>query len=227
MIVVISSCSAKKDDSCPIPENSKVIPPQYYLDDLNLIQQLENTRDTIFKDPRSKVGTKVTYAFDLYVRVGNAYRDLSKENYEELKKKMASNELEWFFISGGYGIIHALEPARKYQATFSRSIANKNMIPFTANYWKGVLSEIVDSVISKFDPEYVYVFGSQDYTAFVKDSKVWSLSNSVRLFESTGSSGPFWLSPIIGELAGAIIKGQLSEFNKKYPRFMKQKLEQS
>lgn len=187
-----------------------------------MVWSLKETRDSIFGDPISKVGTKITYAFDLYAQTGNAYRDLRKTGYEQLKKTIAAKGLEWFFLSAGYGIIHALEPAAKYQATFSRSIAFQRKIPFTANYWKGVLSEVVDSMISKLGPEHVYVFGSQDYTSFIKESETWRLGSNVRLFESTGSLGPFWLSPIINELVSAFIEGRLTEFNRKYPRFTKQ-----
>jgi cytoplasmic iron level regulating protein YaaA (DUF328/UPF0246 family) len=224
VIVVISSCSAKKDDSVPIPKNSRRVSPADYLGNINLVRRLETTRESIFKDPHSKVGTKDTYAFDLYVRAGNAYRHLRTKNENELKEMMLSGKLAWFFLSGGYGIIHAMEPARKYQATLNRTIAHQNKIPFTANYWKGVLNEIVDSLVSKIDPEYAYFFGSQDYAAFIKKSKIWDSLKTARIFESTGSSGPSWLSPIIGELADAIIQDRLNEFNKKYHEFTKQKL---
>ena len=222
MIVVISSCSAKKDDSVPIPKNSRRVSLADYLGNINLIRRLETTRESIFKDPRSKVGTKDTYAFDLYVRAGYAYKNLKASNETKLKEMMYSGKLQWFFLSGGYGIIHALEPARKYQATFNRAIAYKNKIPFTATQWKGTLSEMIDSAVSKFDPEWVFFFGSQDYYAFFKESKVGCSNRNVRLFESTGSSGPHWLSPIIGKLAGAIVDGQVEKFGNNFGCFTKQ-----
>lgn len=224
MIVVISSCSAKKDDSVPIPKNSRSVSPADYLGNINLVRRLETTRESIFKDPHSKVGTKDTYAFDLYVRAGNAYRHLRTKNENELKEMMLSGKLAWFFLSGGYGIIHAFEPARKYQATFNRTIAHQNRIPFTANQWKGTLSDIIDSIVSKFDPEHVFLFGSQDYSVFLKESRVWRLNRNVQMFESTGSSGPSWLSPIIGELADAILGGWAEKFNCIHRRFTKQNI---
>jgi hypothetical protein len=143
-------------------------------------------------------------------------------NEYELKELMFSGKLAWFFLSGGYGIINALELARKYQATFNRTIAYQKGIPFTANFWEGILSEAVDSTVSKLGPEQVYVFGSQDYTSFIKESNMWRSDSNLRLFESTGSSGPFWLAPIIAELLRTICKGQLIDFNRKYTRFTKQ-----
>jgi hypothetical protein len=135
---------------------------------------------------------------------------------------MFSGKLTWFFLSGGYGIINALEPARKYQATFNRTIAHQNEIPFTSDFWKGILSDAVDSIVSKLCPEQVYIFGSPNYTSFVKETNMWSSGNNVRLFESTGSSGPFWLSPIIAELVTTICEGRLIDFNRKYLQFTKQ-----
>lgn len=222
VIVVISSCSAKKDDSVPIPKNSRIISPADYLGNINLVRRLETTRESIFKDPRSKVGIKETYAFDLYVQTGNAYRHLRTKNENELKEIMFSGELAWFFLSGGYGIIHALEPARKYQATFNQTIARQKGIPFTTKIWKGVLEDVVDSMFSRLDPKHVYVFGSQDYTRFIRDSKTWRRGKNVRLIESTGSSGPFWLSPIINELVEVLVKDKIGLFEKKYPQFTKQ-----
>ena len=222
MIVVISSCSARKDDSVPIPENSRRVFPSEYLGDVDLVRLLEDTREAIFKDSGSKVGTKETYAFDLYVRAGYAYKKLKASNETKLKEMMYSGKLQWFFLSGGYGIIHALEPARKYQATFNRAIAYKNKIPFTATQWKSILSDMIDSAVSKFDPEWVFFFGSQDYSAFFKETRAWRSNRNVRLFESTGSCGPYWLSPIIGKLSEAMVEGEVEKFVNKFGCFIKQ-----
>lgn len=225
MIIIITSCSASKDDSIPIPNGSKVIHPSYYLSDEKLLSRLYNIREDIFQDPRAIVGTKITYTFDLIARAGNAYRDL-KENYHRLKSLLISNSIEWFFLSGGYGIMHALEPARKYQATFNRSIAYQKQIPFTANLWSNILTTICDAIISKFSPEYVYVFGSQDYTKFIKETDSWRTKNII-MFESTGSSGPFWLSPKLNELVNSIFSDNLKRFNEKYVGFVKQQRDRS
>lgn len=222
MIIVITSCSAGKDDSIPIPKGSKIVQPAYYLDDKALISRLHSIRERIFQDSRARVGTKTTYAFDLYIRAGNAYRDLKANNYQRLKSLLtSSNNIEWFFLSGGYGIIHALEAARRYQATFHRNIAYQKKIPFTANMWKDALTSICDAIVAKSDPEWVYVFGSRDYTNFVKHTNFWR-TKEVKMLESTGSSGPFWLSPKLNELVNSIRTGNLKAFNEKYAKFVKQ-----
>jgi len=222
MIIIFTSCSASKDDAIPIQAGSRVVQPSYYLDDKGLISRLHNIRKHIFQDPTAHIGTKTTYAFDLYARAGNAYRDLRKNNYQELKSTLISgNNIEWFFLSGGYGIIHALEAAKKYQATFSKGIAYQKKIPSTANLWKGALSSICDAIVAKFDPKWAYIFGSRDYTNFLKQTVFWRARN-VKMLESTGSSGPFWLSPKLNELANSILNNDLNAFNEKYPKFFKQ-----
>lgn len=188
-----------------------------------MVSKLCNIRNRIFQDPRIRVGTKTTYAFDLCVRAGKAYRDLLKSNYQRLKLKLlSSNEIEWFFLSGGYGIIHALEKARKYQATFNRSIAYQNDIPYTAKFWNDSLTSICDAIILRFHPEWVYIFGSKDYTHFIKQTSFWKTRNNIKMFESTGSAGPTWLSPMLSELADSILDNSVHSFNAKYPKFVKQ-----
>ena len=221
--VVFSPCSEAKNDSVPIPPGSRVVHPSYYVADTNLLQQLVRVRQRILQDPRANVGTKVTYAFDLYVLAGNAYKHLKDNVFNQLKSVLLSSEIEWLFLSGGYGVIHALEPARKYRATFNRSIAYRRKIPFTTSLWKVTLSSIFDSIVSRFNPRWVYVFGSRDYTAFIKQTNFWRTSANVKMFENTGSSGPYWLSPRLNDLANAMITKNLIQFNQKYTqRFYKQ-----
>jgi hypothetical protein len=226
LIVIISSCSARKDDSIPIPSGSKIVQPSDYLDKKGLIARLQRIREHVFQDPRVQLGTKTTYAFDLYARAGNAYKGLREQTYQSLKSLLIISQIEWFFLSGGYGIVNALEPAKKYRATFNRSIAYQKNIPFTADLWKGILTTICDEIVSKLNPEWVYIFGSRDYTNLIKQTEFWKRPDltrmKVRMFESTGSSGPFWLSPKLGELAVSILSNNINGFNKKYPRFIKQ-----
>ena len=221
MIVIISSCSASKDDTIPILNDSITVQPSHYLQNKALLSLLASTRERIFQDPRANVGKKTTYAFDLYARAGNAYRDLRGFNYQRSKNTLLSGEIGWFFLSGGYGIVHGLEPAHKYSVTFNRSIAYQKRIPFTTPLWKNTLPTIIEAIISDLEPQWTYVFGSRDYTDFVKQTDSWK-RGKVKLFESTGSSGPYWLSPRIDELANAIFNGSLNQFNSKYGRFSKQ-----
>lgn len=223
LFVVITSCSASKDDSVPIPPDSRIVEPSYYLDDQILISRLHKIRESIFENPRTCTGQKITHAFDLYVRTGKAYKDLLKNNYHRLKEKLLRrNGIEWFFLSGGYGIIHALEKARKYQATFNQSIAYQKSIPYTAGLWDSVLTSICDAIFSKFRSGRVYVFGSKDYTRFVKKTDYWKRSNNIKTFESTGSAGPSWLSPILDDLVNSVFDNRVDDFNVKYGKFVKQ-----
>jgi len=224
MIIIITPCSASKDDSTPIPNSFKIVQPSHYLDDKNLISGLQNIREQIFCDPRTCVGTRITHAFDLYVSAGKAYRDLRKSNNQQKLKStlISDDEIEWFFLSGGYGIIHALEAAKKYQATFDRNIARKKKIPYTADLWKGTLPLICNAIASKFQPTWLYVFGSKSYTYFIKQTDFWKMKETIKMFESTGQSGPSWLSSKLDELVSSIFDNQSDAFNKRYPKFIKQ-----
>lgn len=225
-MIIFSSCTARKRDDISIPKGAITIQPTDYLDDKNLIKKLSQTRQQILEDPKAHIGTRSTYAFDLYVNTGNAYRELRAKYYERTKSLLISRKIEWFFLSGGYGIINALEPAKKYQATFNRSISYMKKIPFTANLWRENLTEICENIIAKVNPERFYTFGSQDYTNFVKKTHFWkSLSEErigIKVFESTGSAGPYWISKILGELAEYTEKNNLDLFDEKYPQFIKQ-----
>ena len=218
VIVVITPCSKSKDDSVPIPSDSRVVDPSYYLYDKDLISELHGRRRVVFSDSRAKVGRRETYAFDLYVRAGRAYRDLFMENYHRLKQKLLEgSNVEWFFLSGGYGIIHALERSRKYQATFSQNIAYQENIPYTAKLWSYILPKICDAIFLRFEPKYIYVFGSRSYTQFVEQTNYWKQMDNIKMFKSWGSAGPCWLSPIINDLASSILRNDIDGFNKKYP----------
>jgi len=222
MILIFSSCSSSKNDSNPVPENSVRVSPIDYLDDPELVSKLCATREGIFEDPRANIGSSETYAFDLYVNAGFAYRRLKHGNHEEMKSRLLKgDDVEWFFLSGGYGIVHALEPAVKYQATFTRGISYQNDIPFTGTIWKRLLPNILDEIISKYNPEMTYIFGSRDYTFFIKQTQSWGTKDMIML-ESTGSPGPHWLSPKINDLADHILQGNVTQFNAKYTRFEKQ-----
>jgi hypothetical protein len=223
-ILILSSCCSTKDDAIPIELGSKIIEPMYYLAGQELLKDMIDRREHIFRDPQACVGNRITYAFDLY-RNGHAYADLlEKDNHAKMKERLLSgDDIQWFFLSGGYGVIHALEKAKKYQATFSKSIAYQKKIPFTAKIWGEMLVQICDDIIRKLSPSQIYVFGSQDYTNFIKRTNFWSSSADVKMFESTGSSGPNWLSPKLNNLAVAILNNDLDAFDDKHPnKFYKQ-----
>jgi len=89
MYVVVSSCCARKDDSVPVPEGSRVVEPSYYLD-RSLVAGLLNTRERILRDPQGCFEARTTYAFDSYVRFGKAYKDLFESYYDRLKSLLLS-----------------------------------------------------------------------------------------------------------------------------------------
>ncbi len=216
MIIVISSCSSGKDDSIPIKPGSRMVTPYNYINNKNLVERFLDVRKLVFSDPRAGLGSRITYTFDLYVRKGRAYGRLLLTHYAEIRKIIMEKKIEWFFLSGGYGIIHALEEARKYQATFNYNIARNKNIPYTKKMWAEVLPLVIDHILKNFDPEFVYVFGSRDYTQFVKETGYYITYDNIRIFESRGSSGVYWLSPIIKDLVQAIIDNNLMAFNGKY-----------
>ena len=84
--LIVSSCSKRKDDSIPIPPSAKTLDPSDYLDDPYLIDRIVETRERIFQDPRAQVGSRETYAFDLYVRAGKAYSKIYRHHYQQLKR---------------------------------------------------------------------------------------------------------------------------------------------
>ena len=204
--MIISSCTAGKDDSIPLPKGVITINPREYITEGSLRTQFLKTRSEIFLDPKSKIGEKNTLAYNLYVRKGRAYKILYQKYYEQTLEALKRHDFEWFFLSGGYGLVHALEESHRYQATFSRGTAYQNDIPFTGTIWKKVLPRVIDSVIDRYRPDTVLVFGSRDYTSFVEATS--SYRKERRLFEVTesyGSSGPIELSPKIARAIQSII----------------------
>ena len=207
----------------PISDITKTVQPSYYLNDNSLISEMLAIRNTIFKNEKANLGNKNTYAFDLYVRKGNAYKEICEKNYTRLKSYIFNpTKLEWFFLSGGFGIIHALEEAWNYQATFNCSIAYQEGIPYTANIWKTLLPQLCDSAISRLSPDWVYVFGSRDYTRFIKETNVWDENDNIKIIESTGSAGTIWLSKKLAELMYSFFNYELPKFNGSYKKFTKQ-----
>ncbi len=212
-------------DEVSIPDNGRIVQPKDYIKDEKLLADLNKTRKKIFEDSRANFGKNLTYAFDLYVNTGYAYKKLKHNHYKKIKSLLLSKKLAWYFLSGGYGIIHALEPAKKYQATFNRTISYKNTIPYTTNLWKKSLPKIIDQIIAQKNPKHFYTFGSQDYTQYVKLTNFWKNrgnTSGYKIFESTGSAGVHWVSKILDDLADCIETKNLDHFDKKYPQFIKQ-----
>ena len=216
--IIFSPCTACKDDEEVIKQGSKVVEPFGYLHNFDLLRNLLDTRKRVFNIPGVQRGDKTTYAFDLYVRSGKTYNAIYSKHYDSLKRKLlADDALQWFFLSGGYGVIHALEKAKNYQASFIRLPKDKH-VPYTGTIWRNAgLHTICDAIINRFKPSRIYVFGSRNYSVFVRQAVFDSDNAKVKIFESKGNSGSFWLSPKLEALTEAILNGNLDDFDKKHP----------
>ena len=93
-MIVFTSCTAQKMDSIPIPPGSVTIHSHDYVKDKNQLLELNQIRKQIFNDPRAKIGSETTYAFDLYVNTGNAYKDLKRNHYQKIKSLLISKKLD-------------------------------------------------------------------------------------------------------------------------------------
>lgn len=215
-VLVFSPCTAAKDDRTPIPSGSKITRVTDYLKDEQLRQQLLNTRDHVLVELGAQLGCTTTYALDLYAKTGRAYKAL-RCYCDRLKEVMLSeSSVQWFFLSGGYGVIHALEEAVNYQASFSQFPG----VLRTDKIWQRdvSLSSICDAIVERFRPSRTYAFGSSAYTRFIKQADLYSADDmATTVFESSGPYGSAKLSPTVGELARAIVDGELNAFSMRYP----------
>jgi len=217
-VVVFSSCTAAKDDSVPV--GGPRVEPSAYVGEARLLRELLRTRHEVLSLPETKTGVRETYAFDLYVRKGRMYGALYADQYQQLKQALVQQSVpvQWFFLSGGYGIVHALEPVRSYRATFDAGIARQNGIPCTAKIFNPILSEICGNIMARHPGCSVYVFGSQAYTRFIKTV---TGDTAIKIFEGSVRGGN-QLSPVLAEFVRALLSGQLASFDERYPdRFVK------
>ncbi len=174
--IIITSCT--KNKCTQFMPDGRTVSPGEYLASPAALAQLNRTRDSVFSNPKSAYDprAKQHYAFDLYVRHPDTqlYRRLRDEGLDvpvrtRLLAKM--NDVDWYFLSGGYGLLHALELARPYQATFSNTIASNNNIPCTLREWKPVLPSILDEMFERSTVCSINIFGSRDYVDMVRSSK--------------------------------------------------------
>ncbi|HXF51036.1 MAG TPA: hypothetical protein VNM43_05085 [Dehalococcoidia bacterium] len=212
-ILLFTACSAGKDDSYAISAGARVVTSDEYLDDPLLREELRRTREEVLSDPRARRGQRTTLALDLYVHTGRAYGDLRRRSdlLAAARTRLQEGTLQWFFLSGGYGVLHALEPATSYQATFNRGIANANGIPYTTRQWSVCLPAICARIAARCGLP-TYAMGSHDYT------KMLASVPGVKIIESTGSRGPTQLSPILVDLLEAAFTDRLAAFDARFPR---------
>jgi hypothetical protein len=170
-VLMLTPCTKNKCTDY-VPEKGNVVPGDYLGND-NIIHKLEAARASSFKLAGNNYDStsKQVYAFDLYVRHPRTqlYKNLRDSGLAERARKAmleTTFPAEWFFLSGGYGLVHALELTRSYQATFSQQMATQAGIPFTGNIWKN-LPGILDEIFQRLSPSMIHFFGATDYLNFV------------------------------------------------------------
>jgi hypothetical protein len=135
------------------------------------------------------------YAFDLYVRHPETqmYRELRDTGLAVMVREqllLDGNKVEWYFLSGGYGLLHALEMARPYQATFDKGIANRNSIPGTLGEWKPILPLLLDEIFRREVPSSVSVFGSKAYVDMVQSANFYKCRSDLFDIRSGRATSP-------------------------------------
>jgi len=117
-VIIFTPCCMNKSDTEQIQQGSKVARPQDYLEDHELIKRLKDTRKRILDGLAKRKGKRICNPIDLYA--GKAYIDLRNSgNKDKIKKTLLSTDnVQWFFLSAGYGVINALEEATDYDASF-------------------------------------------------------------------------------------------------------------
>ncbi len=184
--IIITTCTKNKSTD-HLPAAYSVVPTQY-LSSPASVQALTRTRQAVWAIPASAYDPSASqhYAYDLYVRHPKTqlYRDLRAAGIEmPLRAALLekAHDVEWFFLSAGYGLVHALELARVYQASFTRAIAAKAKIPYTGTIWKNILPDILDDAFVSTPVAAVHVFGSEDYVRMVRATRLFS--SSLNLFD--------------------------------------------
>ncbi len=221
-LLLITPCTSRKDDTHP--PRGRVTSPQDYLSPPSA-RALEERRKHVLSLPRARDSppsqrSRETHAYDLYTHTGKAYAGFRRTHLHARAKRAlleGSGALDWFFLSGGYGVIHALEKATRYQATFNPHTARQQGIPYTTPYWRGLLPLLLDEIIERKNPTLTLVLGSRDYTQFILHTRAWRTRGNIKVFQSTGLSGLSWLSDILVEVLEAALDNNPQAIDRKYP----------
>jgi len=175
MHIIITSCT--KNKCTRFTPDGRIVSAVEYLANSEALARLNGTRDAVLNNPNTAYDPRAGqyYAFDLYVRHPDTqlYLRLRNEGLDgPIRTRLLArmNDVEWYFLSGGYGLLHALELARPYQATFSHTIARTSNIPYTLRQWKPVLPSILDQMIERSPVDSIHIFGSKDYVDMVRSS---------------------------------------------------------
>jgi hypothetical protein len=215
-VMVFSPCSKSKYEGATSITVTLAITPTDYLSRIDLISTLVDTRQHILINMRRQDPSSVSVpALDLYVKAprSHAYQGIRKSCGDGLKKRLFSQDVQWFFLSGGYGVVHALENTRRYEATFNERKIER--------VWSQArLSAICQDIVDKFNPSRIYILGSPKYLEMVKAARFYS---SAKIFEGfakprDSNAGNRWLSDILMQLATGLIQNDFKTFDQNYPK---------
>jgi hypothetical protein len=209
-ILILTPCTKNKCTDI-VPDKFKVVPEDYLVKESSLLE-LQIARLKAFESPRSEYdpGSNQVYAFDLYVRHPRTqlYRNLRDSGLAERARRVIVETrfpAEWFFLSGAYGLVHAFELTRSYQATFNRQMADQAEISFTGRIWKN-LPDIIDEMLERLSPSMIHVFGATDYINFVTATNAYKQRpGSFRLLCGRATN------PDLREALASLVKGLLPE----------------
>lgn len=209
-VLILTPCTKNKCTDI-VPEKIEVVPDDYLGKD-GSFRELHIARLKAFESAGSEYdpNSKQVYAFDLYVHHPRTqlYKNLRDSGLAERARRAIVETRfpgEWFFLSGGYGLVHALELTRSYQATFNRQLARHARIPFTGKIWNN-LPDIIDEMVERLSPSMICVFGSTDYINFVKATNTYvQRPGSFRIKRGRA------MDPDMREALASLVKGLLQE----------------
>jgi hypothetical protein len=182
--IIITTCTKNKAVSPGFSSEQPGITPQEYLGNASTINQLLQTRQAVLSKSNARFGNPVgqQISFEMYTSHGMLYDKLRADPiFEEILKNLnqrgGHSKAHWFFLSGGYGLLHGAEIASAYQAVFDRGIARKEDIPFTVKDWIS-LPQILDEMFNYLAPAHIYVVGSAAYVKFIQQTEAFQSSPS-------------------------------------------------
>ena len=174
MKIIITTCTKNKDVSPEFSPSRPGIVPQQYLGKVATVEELTRTRQAVLSKPNAKFGDPAgqQISFKMYTSYGMLYDKLRADAIygkilKNLNQRRDGAKGHWFFLSGGYGLIHGGEIASAYQAVFDRGIASKEGIPFTVGDWTS-LPQILDGMFNYLEPAHIYVVGAAAYVKFIQ-----------------------------------------------------------
>lgn len=182
MKIIITTCTKNKEVSPDFSPNRPGFNPDQYLGSAATLDELMRTRQAVLSKPNASFGYPVgqQIAFEMYTSPGRLYDKLRSDPiYGEIRQLLNKwpdhSDAHWFFLSGGYGLIHGAEIGSAYQAVFDSGIARKGGIPYTVKDWT-CLPQILDEMFNHLGPTHIYVVGSAAYVKFIQQTEAFQSS---------------------------------------------------